>query len=76
MSSNPVSSLIIIQRISTSGLSKTNNTLCGIESAEYNYLTFLDNSFCPENTDCLPNGQCLFPCQKTSDCLDGENCER
>ena len=60
----------------SSGLSKTNNTVCGIESAESDYLTFLDNSFCPENTDCLPNGQCLFPCQKTSDCLDGEQCER
>ena len=76
MGSNPVSLFIIIQRISSSGLSKTNNTACGIESAEFNNLTFLANSECPENTDCLPNGQCLFPCQKTSDCADGENCER
>ena len=53
------------------------NTLCGIENAEFNYLTFLANIECPENTDCLPNGQCLFPCQKTSDCAEYvENCER
>ena len=57
MGSNPVSSLIIIQRISTSGLSKTNNTHSGIESAEYNYLTFLDNSFCPENQKTLTVSQ-------------------
>ena len=68
---------IIIQRISTNGISKTNNTLCGIESAEFIYLTFLADSECPENTECLPNGQCLTPCQKTSDCAEyGEHCER
>ena len=77
MGSNPVSLFIIIPRILTSGLSKTNNTLCGIESAEFNYLTFLANSECPENTECLPNGQCLRPCLETSDCAEyGEHCER
>ena len=77
MGSNPVSLFIIIQRISTSGLLKTDSTLCGIEIAEFNYLILLANSECPVDTECLPNGQCLFPCQKTSDCAEyGENCER
>ena len=50
--------------------------VCGIESAKFNYLTFLADSECPEYTTCLPNGQCLTPCQKTSDCEYGEYCER
>ena len=81
MGSNPVSAkihhLILFREFQQVDYVKLITRSVGLNVQNFFILTFLANSECPEDTKCLPNGQCLTHCQKTSDCAEyGEHCER